>query len=106
LLNIAWKLGAAAVLQPLASRIAWAQPIFRTYPFSLGGASGDPWPDSGGLWARLPPEPYDGGGMPAANVEVGWEIASDRTFRTIARSGTTVARPEVGHSVPGEGGGL
>jgi alkaline phosphatase D len=106
LLNIAWKLGAAAVLQPLASRTAWAQPIFRTYPFSVGVASGDPWPDSVVLWTRLAPEPYDGGGMPAANVEVGWEIASDRAFRTIARSGRVVARPELGHSVHVEAEGL
>jgi alkaline phosphatase D len=106
LLNIAWKLGAAAVLQPLASTTAWAQPLFRTYPFSVGVASGDPWPDSVVLWTRLAPEPYDGGGMPTANVEVGWEIASDRTFRTIVTSGKAIARPELGHSVHVEAGGL
>src|SRR5262245_40425179 len=105
-LNIAWKLGAAAIAQPLASPFAWAQPIFRSYPFSLGVASGAPWPDSVVLWTRLAPEPYDGGGMPTANVEVGWEIAADRTFRTIVRSGQTVARPELGHSVHVEAGGL
>src|SRR5262245_8648610 len=106
LLNIAWKLGAAAVLQPLASTMTWAQPIFKTYPFSVGVASGDPWADSVVLWTRLAPEPHDGGGMPAANVEVGWEIAADRTFRTIVRSGRAVARPELGHSVHVEADGL
>ena len=106
LLNIAWKLGAAAVLQPLAPVTAFAQPVFRAYPFSLGVASGDPWPDSVVLWTRLAPEPFAGGGMPMANVEVQWEVAGDRTFRSVVRSGTAVARPELGHSVHVEAGGL
>ncbi len=42
LLNIAWKLGLAAVAQPLVSTRAFAQPIFRTFPFPLGVASGEP----------------------------------------------------------------
>ena len=44
--------------------------------------------------------------MPTANVEVGWEVAADRAFRTVVRSGTAVARPELGHSVHVEAGGL
>lgn len=106
LLNIAWQLGAAAILQPLTSVTAFAQPAFRNYPFSLGVASGDPWADSVVLWTRLAPEPFAGGGMPTANVEVGWEVAADRAFRTVVRSGTAVARPELGHSVHVEAGGL
>lgn len=98
LLDIAWKLGAAAAL-PLTTRAAWAQPAFRNYPFSLGVASGDPWPTSVVLWTRLAPEPLEGGGMPTANVEVSWQVASDRAFRTVVRSGTAIARPELGHSV-------
>ena len=42
LLNITWKLGLAAVLQPVASRTLLAQPLFTAYPFTLGVASGDP----------------------------------------------------------------
>ena len=34
LLNIAWKLGLAAVAQPLVSTSAFAQPVFRTFPLS------------------------------------------------------------------------
>jgi alkaline phosphatase D len=105
LLDIAWKLGAVAAL-PMTTRVAWAQPIFRTYPFSLGVASGDPWPTSVVLWTRLAPEPFEGGGMPTANVEVSWQVATDRTFRTIVRSGTATARPELGHSVHVEADGL
>jgi alkaline phosphatase D len=106
LLNAAWKLGMAAVALPLAPRGVLAQALFRDYPFTLGVASGDPWPESVVLWTRLAPEPLDGGGMPMAPVEVGWEIASDRTFRTIARKGTAIARPELGHSVHVEAQGL
>src|SRR5262245_33108904 len=106
LLHAAWKLGATAVLSPLAATRLWSQPLFRDSPFSLGVASGDPWPDSVVLWTRLAPEPLDGGGMPMFNVEVAWELARDRTFRQIAHKGTTVARPELGHSVHVEAGGL
>ena len=85
----------------------FAQPLFRTYPFPLGVASGDPWPDGVVLWTRLAPEPLDGGGMPMANVEVGWEIAQrSRVCRDRRPKGTAVARPELGHSVHVEADGL
>ena len=106
LLNIAWKLGLAAIVPPVLSDRVLAQPLFRSYPFPLGVASGDPWPDSVVLWTRLAPEPLDGGGMPMANVEVGWEMAPDRAFRNIVHKGTAVARPELGHSVHVEAAGL
>ena len=106
LLNVAWKLGAAAIAQPLVSRHLLAQPIFRTYPFTLGVASGDPLPDSVVLWTRLAPEPLDGGGMPMVNIEVAWEVAADRAFATIVQKGAAVARPELGHSVHVEPKGL
>jgi len=106
LLNIAWKLGAAAAVAPIASARLLAQPIFRTYPFALGVASGDPWPDGVVLWTRLAPEPLAGGGMPAANIEVGWEIAREAAFRTIVQKGVSLARPELGHSVHVEVNGL
>ena len=106
LLNVAWTLGAAAIARPLISTRLLAQPLFRSYPFPLGVASGDPLPDGVVLWTRLAPEPYDGGGMPMANVEVAWEVAADRAFRTIVQKGTTIARPELGHSVHVEASGL
>ncbi len=106
LLNAAWKLGAAALVQPAISTRVLTQPLFRNYPFTMGVASGDPWPDSVVLWTRLAPEPLDGGGMPMANVEVGWEIGADAAFRTVVRKGTTIARPELGHSVHVEAPGL
>ena len=106
LLNIAWKIGLAAVAQPIWSTRVFAQPLFRTYPFPLGVASGEPLPDGVVLWTRLAPEPLAGGGMPMANVEVAWEVAKDRAFASIATKGTAVARPELGHSVRVEAGGL
>jgi alkaline phosphatase D len=102
LLDVAWRLGAS----PLVPARALAQPLFRNYPFTLGVASGDPWPDSVVLWTRLAPEPLDGGGMPMANVEVAWEVARDRGFAATVQKGTTVARPELGHSVHVEPKGL
>jgi alkaline phosphatase D len=90
----------------MTTRAAWAQPIFRSHPFTLGVASGDPWPDSVVLWTRLAPEPFDGGGMPTANVEVAWQVATDQAFRNVVRTGTGLARPELGHSVHVEADGL
>jgi alkaline phosphatase D len=106
LLNIAWKLGAAAIASPLCAAGVRAQPIFNAFPFRLGVASGDPWPTSVVLWTRVAPEPLDGGGMPPANLDVGWEIANDAAFRSIAQKGVATARPELGHSVHVEVDGL
>ncbi|UJA20355.1 twin-arginine translocation signal domain-containing protein [Thermoleophilia bacterium SCSIO 60948] len=88
---------------------ALAAPRFSDDPFSLGVASGDPLPDGIVLWTRLAPRPLadDGkGGMPDRKVEVRWEVASDERFRRVVRRGRTVARPELGHSVHVEVGGL
>lgn len=101
--------GAAAVsafVLPLP-RAALAQPIFRTHPFQLGVASGEPVPDGFVIWTRLAPEPLvSGHGMPAQPVEVQWEVAEDDGFKTIVRKGSAVARPELGHAVHVEVGGL
>jgi alkaline phosphatase D len=76
-------------------------------PFSLGVASGDPWPDGFVLWTRLAPRPLEPhGGMDAVAVAVGWEVAEDEQFRRIVRAGQALARPELAHSVHVEVGGL
>jgi alkaline phosphatase D len=106
LMNVAWKLGAVAVMHPPGSSGLLAQPAFRGDPFTLGVASGEPWPTSVVLWTRLAPEPLDGGGMPTANVEVGWEVARESAFRHVILKGTAIARPELGHSVHVEVDGL
>ena len=83
-----------------------AQPRFSDYPFSLGVASGDPFPDSVVLWTRLAPEPLNGGGMPPQNVPVQWQIATNENMKHIVRRGTIMALPEFGHSVHVEVFGL
>ena len=80
---------------------------FKTYPFTLGIASGDPASDGFVIWTRLAPEPLRGhGGMPPDPVEVSWEIASDAEMKGIVRTGTAIARIETAHSVHVEVDGL
>jgi len=102
--------GASAVTAlsiPLLGRPALAQPLFMNYPFQLGVAAGDPVADGFVIWTRLAPEPLAiGHGMPAQPVDVSWEVAADAGFKTIARKGTAIARPELGHSVHVEVAGL
>ena len=83
-----------------------ANPRFDNDPFTLGVASGYPQPDGFVLWTRLAPKPLAGGGMPARAVEVGWEIATDETFRKIVLRGKSRATPEWAHSVHVEVSGL
>lgn len=86
---------------------AWAAPKFDAYPFKLGVASGDPLPDGFVIWTRLAPKPLEEhGGMPMLAVPVRWEVAEDERFGRIVRSGTEMARPELGHSVHVEPAGL
>ncbi len=99
LLKIAGMAGAAAIAHPIVGRGLLAQPIFPSYPFTLGVASGDPLPDAVVIWTRLAPKPLEGGGMPMTPVQVRWEVADDAGFQLGVKSGTAVARPEVGHAV-------
>jgi alkaline phosphatase D len=75
--------------------------------FTLGVASGDPWPDGVVLWTRLAPNPLaEGGGMGDAPVEVTWEIGEDEAMRRVVARGTETALPTEAHSVHAEVGGL
>lgn len=77
------------------------------YPFRLGIASGDPWPDGFVLWTRLATDPLaEHGGMPMAAVPLRYEVSDNETFRTILVAGEAMARPETGHSVHAEIFGL
>ncbi|WBV41824.1 alkaline phosphatase [Pseudoroseomonas cervicalis] len=100
-------LAALAALQPAAARRAWAQPRFASDPFTLGIASGDPWPDGVVLWTRLAPEPLaPGGGMPKLAVPVRWSVAEDAAMQRVVQQGEALARPELGHAVHVELSGL
>ena len=97
--------GAAAFVA--APAIVRAQAKWRAQPFSLGVASGDPSPDGFVIWTRLAPVPLDAhGGMPIESMPAAWEIASDEGFRSIVARGSTVARPELAHSIHVEVAGL
>jgi alkaline phosphatase D len=73
---------------------------FDADPFSLGVASGDPTSAGFVLWSRLAPRPLDPeGGLPREKIEVSWELASDESMKKVVRRGTTVATPQLGHSV-------
>ncbi|WP_161965996.1 alkaline phosphatase D family protein [Steroidobacter cummioxidans] len=98
--------GSLALLSGVGQRV-WASNPSKDYPFSLGVASGDPWPDGFVLWTRLAPAPLEPhGGMKMAVVAVDWEIAEDDRFTRVVRSGVAAARPELGHSVHVEAKGL
>lgn len=75
-------------------------PKFSDNPFSLGVASGDPDHRGVVIWTRLAPEPLTpNGGMPAASVRVGWEVAEDEGMKKIVAKGNQLATPQLGHSV-------
>jgi alkaline phosphatase D len=81
-------------------------PKFPTSPFTLGVCSGDPAHDSVVLWTRLAIDPLNGGGMPAAPIEVRWQIATDDKVSRVVKSGRAIASPEWGHTVHVEVSGL
>ncbi|NUW39265.1 alkaline phosphatase D family protein [Nonomuraea rhodomycinica] len=88
---------------------ASASLALKSDPFTLGVASGDP--STGGfvLWTRLALDPLGGdgrGGMPARDVDVDWQIATDERFRSVVRTGTATARAGAAHSVHVEVDGL
>lgn len=98
LIAVMSALGAVGV-GGVVSAPAFAAPL-KDYPFALGVASGDPWPDGFVIWTRLAPHPLrPGGGMPASIYPVQWEVADDERFHNVVRKGSVDALPERGHSV-------
>ena len=103
--------GSAVLLgaEPAAAQTAAEQFVAPGPLFTLGVASGDPWPDGVVLWTRLAPDPVaaDGlGGMPDVTVQVRWEVAEDERFRRVVRRGVERATPGWAHSVHAEVRGL
>jgi alkaline phosphatase D len=94
----------------LTSPLIGTSPVraqFKTDPFTLGIASGDPASDGFVIWTRLAPEPLQPrGGMPATPVEVTWQVASDAAMNNLLRSGSFIARIELAHAVHVEVEGL
>ncbi len=107
LLSVFGGAAVTALAIPLESGKALAQAVFKTYPFQLGVASGDPSPDGFVIWTRLAPEPFEiGYGMPMAPVAVDWEVGDAANMKTIVAKGSTIAPPELGHAVHVEVAGL
>lgn len=75
-------------------------------PFTLGVASGDPASDGFVLWTRLGHSAVDRAGAVGERIAVAWEISDDDTFRSIVRSGSANASPDLGYSVHVEAEGL
>lgn len=97
----------AALLSQRVLGAAGAAPGFVSYPFTLGVASGDPAADGMVLWTRLAPRPREpGGGMPAAPVEVDWQVAEDEAMTRVVQRGRVTAVPDWAHSVHVEVEGL
>lgn len=100
------KLAASGLLLA-GTRRACASNLLAAFPFSLGVAAGDPWPDGFVLWTRLAPRPLEpAGGMPMKVTPVEWEVAEDERFSRVVRSGVEPARPELAHTVHVEVTGL
>ena len=96
-----------AMLDPLglasARRAAAALPLGELFP--LGVASGDPTSTGFILWTRLmAPDPGDP--LPATDVAVDWEVATDAAFTTIVTSGTAPAVAALAHCVHVDVAGL
>ena len=102
--------GALALTSAGCERAVHPSPVrsrpHRLDPFTLGVASGEPRSDGFVLWSRLAPDPLAGGGMPERPVPVEFQVAADETFRNVVARGSTLARPELGHSVHPEVSGL
>ncbi len=95
-----------AIASQFTNQRAIAQVKFANYPFTLGVASGEPYPTSVVLWTRLAPEPLNGGGMPPVNVPIQWQVATDPNMKRIVAKGTEFAIPELAHSVRVEVNGV
>ena len=77
---------------------SWGQAKINSNPFTLGIASGSPTTDGIVLWTRLLPSGFFSS-IGNENASVRWEIAHDAKFQRIAQQGTSLATPQLGHSV-------
>ena len=102
--------GAASVAAATVdTRPSAAATLPRSNPFTLGVASGDPWPNGVVLWTRLAVSPLAAsglGGMSSSTYSLAWQVATDSRFRTVVRSGTVAARYANAHSAHVEVTGL
>jgi len=102
--------GAAAMAAAtLDTRASAAAVLPRSNPFTLGVASGDPWPTGVVIWTRLAVSPLAAnglGGMSSSTQTLVWQVATDSKFAKVVRSGTVAAMSKNAHSVHVDVGGL
>ncbi|WP_371496473.1 alkaline phosphatase [Kitasatospora sp. NBC_00374] len=101
-------LTAGAVAVPLGLGGATATATAAPAPQFLHGlASGDPLPDGILLWTRVTPTPdaVPGSGR-GPDVEVGWQLSTDRSFTAVVASGTVTATATTDHTVKADVRGL
>ena len=79
-----------------------AQPVFESYPFALGVASGSPLPDGFVLWTRLISKNLSKYNL----VDVRWEVFEDGRPDNIVAYGRAPASADLAHSVHVEVTGL
>ena len=94
-------LALATATLPISNSV-WAQKKFDKNPFILGVASGSPTEKSIVLWTRLLDDGVFGSNLPNEPVEVKWELALDREFSKIVKSGVSLAVPALAYSVHAE----
>jgi alkaline phosphatase D len=97
---------AAIALGSMPSFAGQSAPRLRSNPFTLGIASGDPFPDGVVLWTRLDRDVLGASGALDKDVPVAWEIAADEKFNKIVQKGSNIAPQNLGHSVHVEVDGL
>ncbi len=99
-LQLAAVTGTGLVAASVAGPAAAAPSGDRRRMFAHGVASGDPLPDAVILWTRVTPSasatPGSGAGP---QVDVGWQVATDPSFRRIVRRGTVSTGPGRDHTV-------
>ena len=107
LLKAASGLALASISGAAAATPTWLEkkPRFVSYPFTLGVASGDPFPGGAVIWTRLAPNPLDVDAVGHDPVPVTWEVAEDPKFRKVVQKGGAVAYHANAHTihVPVEG---
>src|SRR2546427_12197398 len=90
-IRIARDSAALIALGSMPSIAGQSEPRFRSNPFTLGIASGDPLPNSVVLWTRLDDDVLDAANATKQDVPVRWEIAADDKFNKIVQKGSNVA---------------
>jgi alkaline phosphatase D len=96
-LKSAGFIGGVLLVHPQGS-IVLAKPQYKSFPFSLGVASGEPYPDSVVIWTRLAAESLSET-LALATISVQWQVAKDEKMTSIIAQGEALAEPILGHSV-------